>query len=323
MDKLHGRRVLITGAGGFVGANLTRALIQRGADVHALVRPTTDLWRIDELLPQIALHQIDLTDGQALQSLADEIQPEFIFHLAVSRAAASTLERAEMLQENMLGLLNLLEATASIDYQSFVYTGGSSEYGLRNRALRESDCLDPTTFYGVSKAASTLLCQQFARANQRPIIILRLFSVYGYWEAPTRLIPTTIMAALDNQELALTVPGYRRDFVFVDDVVQACLLAIELDDPGGEIINIGSGHQWTNEEAVATIQTMFDEPIRVRVGDYVAHASDKTHWLADIEKAKHVLGWEPQHTLESGLEKTVAWLRLHQDMYREPMQSRI
>lgn len=315
MKNLPGKRVLVTGAAGFVGANLTRELIHCGADVHALVRPSTRLWRIEEIIPRLTMHSVDLTHLSRLQEIVNKVQPEVIFHLAVHRPAATSQDRLATFQANVMGTFNLLEATIPLEYRRFIYLGGSLEYGPRKRPLQESDRLEPTTFYGATKGASTLLCQQVARANHRPIVVLRLFSVYGYWEPPTRLIPTAIMAAFRNQEIALTAPGYRRDLIFVEDVVEACLLAVEAQKAIGEIINVGSGEQWSNEQVVEMVQVVSSRRFGVRVGEYPARPSDTTHWVADNRKGQELLGWRPRHTLRSGLEKTIAWFRLHREAY--------
>jgi nucleoside-diphosphate-sugar epimerase len=319
MDRLQGKRVLITGANGFIGANLAETLVHRGADVHALVRPGAPLWRLHGILPQMRLHQANLLQDEALRETAEKIRPEWIFHFAVRRGSVSQSERLDTLQTNVLGLFNLLEAIAPLDYRCFVYAGSSLEYGPRDEPLSEADNLLPKTFFGATKAASTIICRQYAQANKRPIVMLRIFSVYGYWEPPTRLIPTAIMTAFGNGEMDLTAPGYRRDFVFIEDVVDACLMAINVEDPWGKIINIGSGQQWTNEEAIEAIQEITGRTIRVRVGSYPARGSDTSHWVADIQRARLLLGWEPRHTLHQGLKKTVAWFRLHQEMYHRQM----
>jgi nucleoside-diphosphate-sugar epimerase len=145
--------------------------------------------------------------------------------------------------------------------------------------------------------------------------MLRLFSVYGYWEASTRLIPAAIMAALRNREIALTPPGYQRDLIFVEDVVEACLLAVEAEKAVGEILNVGSGEQWSNEQVVEMVQAVCGRRFGVRVGAYPARPSDTTHWVADNRKAQELLGWKPRHMLRSGLEKTIAWFRLHRAAY--------
>jgi nucleoside-diphosphate-sugar epimerase len=114
------------------------------------------------------------------------------------------------------------------------------------------------------------------------------------------------MAALHHQELLLTAPGYRRDYIFIEDLVEACLLALEAKGIEGEVINIASGQQTANEEVVDLIQELTGQKADVKVGMYPSRAHDKTFWVADIRKAKKLLGWEPRYTLKAGLEKTIA-----------------
>jgi nucleoside-diphosphate-sugar epimerase len=219
------------------------------------------------------------------------------------------------LNSNVVGLLNLLEATDPIDYQHFVCGGSSLEYGAQAQALKETDLPNPLSFFGATKAAATILCRQYARANQRPISILRFFSVYGPWEPAKRLIPTAIAAAFFDREVPLTEPGYRRDFIYVEDVVHACLLASQSQLPSGEILNIGSGVQTSNEEVVTLIGQLCGQEIRVRIGAYAPHETGTAHWVADNQKAKSLLGWTPQSTLEDGLKKTIAWMQQHRSGY--------
>jgi nucleoside-diphosphate-sugar epimerase len=316
-NSLQGKRILVTGAAGFVGANLAEGLVRRNAEVHALVRPGSKLWRLAEIAPRLDVHPVELTNREELRVIIDEVRPEIVFHLAVRRAHLSEEDRLETLQTNIMGTLNLLEAVAPLDYQRFVHVGGSLEYGARERPLEESFHLEPSTFYGATKAAATLLCQQFAHANQQPVVVLRLFSVYGYWEGPTRLVPTAIMAALRDQEISLTPPGYRRDLVFVEDVVEACLLCLQTEGIAGEVINVGTGQQWSNEEIIEMVQAVSGRKIKARVGEYPQRPWDTHYWVADNRKARQLLGWEPRHSLRYGLEKTIAWFRLRQDAYTD------
>ncbi|MBI5379525.1 MAG: NAD-dependent epimerase/dehydratase family protein [Nitrospirae bacterium] len=317
-DNLRGKRILVTGAAGFIGVNLTRELIRRGAEVHALIRPGTRLWRIVEIAPQMFLHAADLVEREALRTILAEIRPELLFHLAVPGGHPRLPEEREgHLKSVVMGTLYLLDALCLLDVSRFIHVGGSVEYGPSARPLNESDRLEPLSFRGVSKAAATLLCQQYARENKRPVVILRPFSVYGPWEAPTRFIPSAIRAALSGQPLRLTPPGYRHDFVYVEDVVEACLRAASEDLRPGEVMNIGSGQQWSNEDVVELVQSVTGQRIATRIGEYPARPFDTSHWVADIGKAKRLLGWEPRHPLRSGLEKTVAWFRLHTHLYDE------
>jgi nucleoside-diphosphate-sugar epimerase len=299
--------VVVTGATGFIGANLTRRLISLGAHVHGVVRPTSDMWRLQEVASELELHRVDMSDRGGLSAAIRRAAPEIVFHLAADGAARHDADAAQLFATNVLGTLNLLAAVEPLAYRRFVHIGGSSEYGPRQTALRESDRLEPVTAYGASKAAATLAAQQHARAQGRPIVILRPFSVYGPWESPSRLIPTATLAALQGRDLPLTAPGYRRDLVHVDDVVDACVVAATRDLAPGELVNVGTGRQTSNEEVVGIIERVCGQPIQTRAGDYRPRLSDTTHWVADTSKAQAVLGWKASRSLEDGLRDSVAW----------------
>lgn len=316
MTTLLGTRTLVTGAAGFIGANLMRELIRSGAEVHAPVRSTTNLWRIRDVSPDVHLHLADLTDLEALQHIVQKIKPEVVFHLAAAGGhPPGKVERLEHLRSSVIGTANLLEALQQVDLQLLVHFGSSLEYGQRDRPLVESDFLTPVTYRGAVKAAATILCQQFVRESSNPVVILRPFSVYGYWEQPSRLIPTALRAAFFDEELTLTTLGFRRDFVFVEDVVRACILVTQTNVAGGDVINIGSGQQWSNEEVILMIEELTGRKLRVSVGTYPPRPSDTGCWLADITKAKELIRWIPHHSLRTGLEKTISWFRSHQRFY--------
>ncbi|HJU04728.1 MAG TPA: NAD(P)-dependent oxidoreductase [Nitrospiraceae bacterium] len=316
MYLVRDKRVLVTGAAGFVGANLVRALLQQGACVHAVVRPTSDLWRLHDIQASLTVHRADLTNFRAIQAAATAASPHIVFHLAApSGRPIRRAEREAYLRTCVLGTSNLLEATADLNLHRFVHLGSSTEYGPKDHPMREQDTLHPCTFRGMTKAAATLVCQQFARMTAQRIVVLRSFFIYGPWDSGTPLIPTVIRAVLQGSPIALTATSYRRDFVFVDDVVDACLLALDGQPVPGELINVGSGTGWSNREVADTVQAICDRSVDVRMGAHVSHATDTTDWIADIQKAQTVLGWAPRHTFRQGLEKTVAWFRANQEQY--------
>jgi nucleoside-diphosphate-sugar epimerase len=311
MSDLAGTRVLVTGAAGFLGANLTRELLRQGADVHALVRPSTSFWRIAEVVDELTLHRADLEDERLLARVVEAVRPGVIVHLAVRREDGNAQDRNATLRTNVLGTADLLEATASLDYRRFIHLGSSLEYRPMDAPHREDANPAPMTYYGASKAAATTLCQQAARAKGLPIVILRPFQIYGFWENTNRLIPTAIMAAERCQEMGLTAPGYRRDWLFVEDAVDAILRCIVADDVTGEVINIGSGEDWSNEEVVAVVGAVMGKEIAVRVGEHPVRPWDTERWVADITKARRLLGWAPRHSLREGVARSAAWMRDH------------
>ena len=304
-----GRPVLVTGAGGFIGSNLVRCLLEEGARVHAVARPGGDLDRLRPLLPRLHLHRVDVRDAGGLHDAAQAARPDVCFHLAAAGVLRRNARPDELAEVNAGGTSALLAALAPLRWSRFVHVGGSSEYGPHDRPLCESDEPTPATPYGASKAAATRVARRFAREHARPVVVLRPFSVYGPGEAASRLVPRAIAAAFDRTELPLTAPGYRRDLVHVDDVVEACLLAATRPIAPGDVINLGTGAQWTNEETVAAVAHACGRPIATRPGAYPAHASDTACWVADTAKAERLLGWRARLPLLEGLRRTVAWWR--------------
>lgn len=310
MIDIGGTRILVTGGSGFIGCNLLPALLTRNAEVHVIVREKSNLSRIREVIPGITLYRHNLCDGRGTARLLRSINPEFIFHLAKTGGRPDD-DPVKVFKTNVTGTFALLQAAREAGCRSLIHFGSSMEYGPKKRAMKEDDVLDPATFYGASKAAASFLVQSYAKKHIVHATILRLFGVYGCWDAPWRLIPTAIRAALNGEELAMTPPGYRRDWLFVEDVVDASLLALESRAPSGSVINIGSGRDVTHEHVVKTIERLVGKQIRLRKGAYPPRVWDVTCWRADTRNAERLLGWRPKHTLRSGLEKTISWTLNH------------
>nr|WBU15342.1 dTDP-glucose 4,6-dehydratase 2 [uncultured bacterium] len=305
-----GARIFVTGATGFIGANLVRRLVTEGHQVHAVIRPDSDLWRLRDLLDRITLHWVDLLDSGGLRHVARAVQPEVIFHLAMTGGhPRGALDRIRAVQVGVIGTLALLEAALETGAVRFVHVGSSLEYGRVARAMRESDPLRPVTDKGLAKSLASQLVKFYARKHGVSAVIVRPFSVYGPWESPQRFIPTLLRAAITGEEIRLTPPGYRHDFIFVDDVVEGCLRAASARTRPGEAFNLGTGVQWTNEEVVTLAEEVSGRKIRVIPGAYPPGPADARCWVADIRKACRRLGWLPEWSLAAGLGRTLDWLR--------------
>lgn len=297
--------VLITGGAGFLGARLVRRLAGTSGNVHVLVRPTSDLRRIRDIADRLHLHRCDLTDANAVSAVVAAVEPRTVFHIAATGAYGADGE-AQLFRDNVLATYNLLQATADLGGCRFIHTASSLETGQRPTPIKETDPFAPHVPYGATKAASTLLARLAAAAG-RSIVMLRPFAIYGPGEPERRLIPTAIRAAATGTPLKLTKPGYTRDLVFVEDVVDAYLAAATTDGVEGELINIATGRATANEDVVRLIETCVGRPIVIDAGEYPARPTDTPFWYADVTKARHVLGWQAAHDLEHGLAKTVAW----------------
>lgn len=305
----RGARVLVTGAAGFLGSHLVRALAARAASVYALVRPGADLWRLPEDA-SILVRAGDLADERVVAGVVEEARPDVVVHAAAAGGHPRTAdERAKALRDTVLGTAHLLEALRTRPPARLVYVGSSLAIGPKAGPLREDDAPAPAAFRGAVKAAAEILALQMGREAGVGVASVRPFSTYGPFEQPGRFIPTVVRAVLRGEPVALTGPGTRHDFVYVDDVVEACLRAAERPEAAGRVFHAGTGSEWTNEAVVELAQAVGGRRVPVHAGAHAAHPVDTVHWCADITASREILGWSPAHDLRAGLEKTFAWHR--------------
>jgi len=315
MRALKGKKVLITGSTGFIGTNLVRRFLKIGAEIHILTRTTSNKWRIKDVLKYVNEYCVDLLDYEKLEPIILDIKPEMIFHTATYGGYPFQKDVDKIIQANFIGTVNLVNACKKADFELFANTGSSSEYGVKSKPMTEEDILEPANDYGVSKAAATLYCQAVARREKIPIVTLRLFSPYGYYEEPTRLIPSVVISCLKGINPEVSSSNSVRDFIFIEDVIDAYMKIAEASDINGEIFNIGYGKQHSVGEVVSKIVELTGNYIRPKWGSVSPRANEPNIWQADIAKAKDVLRWEPKYSLEKGLTNTVKWFMENMVLY--------
>ena len=303
-------RVALTGGTGFIGANLARALLRQGNELHLLNRATHTTWRIERIRRDVALHIVDLADASSVRAALRTIRPELVFHLAQVGGYAWQTDVGAMVATNYLACINLLQAAKEFSARVVVNTGSSSEYGLKSHPTREIDCLEPNSDYAATKAAGTLYCRQWARREGRPVPTLRLYSVYGPFEEPMRLLPRLVSFGLEGRLPPLADPDTARDFVYVDDAVAALLRAAETSfaDPG-EIFNICSGRQTTLREIVETARRTLGAATEPSWNSMRSRAWDTGTWVGDPQRAATELGWTATTSVDAGLRKFGQWLQ--------------
>jgi len=304
------KRVVLTGATGFVGAHLANRLVEDGHEVHILVRDGYKKWRIEGLLPHLRLHQLDLLDNDRLDNEVYRIRPDWVFHLATYGAYSWQDDSTQAVNTNYRSTVNLLEACLRNGFEAFVHTGSSSEYGIKDHAPAEHEALDPNSYYAATKAAATLFCRYAAQRHKRPVITLRLYSVYGPFEEPDRLIPQMILKGLAGEFPPLTDPGVARDFVFTGDVVQAYLGIAESAASllPGEVYNVGTGTQTTIKDVAEIAKEVFALKVEPVWGSMPNRSWDTSVWVANNRKLC-ALGWKPQYEFRAGFLETVAWFQ--------------
>jgi nucleoside-diphosphate-sugar epimerase len=279
-------RALVTGGGGFVGAHLCARLAADGWDV---VAPTRS--------------EVDLADPQAIAELAGNADPDVVFDLAATRAEATPAQRAATMAVNAWSGARVVDAVGE-RCRVVVRLGSSTEYAETDGPMDEATPLRPRGFFGATKAAGSLLLTATAAARGMRSAVLRAFQVYGPDDKPHRLVPTVLRAARTGEVLPLTGPGMRRDWVYVDDVVEACVRAALADHlPPGQVLNIGTGVQTANEALVALVERVTGRRVQVAVGAHPGCPWDAASWVSDPSLAADLLGWEAKTTLEEGLRR--------------------
>ncbi|MBT4651911.1 MAG: NAD-dependent epimerase/dehydratase family protein [Candidatus Pacebacteria bacterium] len=309
--NLTKHKFLITGSTGFVGSLLLRTLLSHKASVDIIIRKHSKLWRIKDLLDDVNIYYSDLSSLPKLKKIIQKSNPSIIYHLATNGAYSIQNNPNTIIQTNILGTWNLLQATKDINYQLFVNTGSSSEYGFKKSPMKETDLVEPASYYAVTKCSQTLLCSHVAKQHTKPIVTFRLFSVYGPFEEPARLVPTLMLSLKNGKKMKLVSPSIARDYIFVNDVISAYLKIDKLIKTPGECFNIGTGVQTTLKEIVSKSILISGQTIDLAWGEMGQREWDTDTWVGDISKAKRLLDWKAKNSLESGLDKTWKWFQSH------------
>lgn len=296
--------ILVTGASGFVGGALVRRLTGEGKEVHLLLRRDSSRLRL-EGLSGLYFHDADLRDAERVAGVVAEIRPRVIYHCAVYGGFASQQDTPAIFATNLTGTIHLLQACERVGFDLFVNSGSSSEYGMKNRPMREEDLADPRGDYGVAKCAATMFCRSEALLKGMPVVTLRLFSPYGPWDDRRRFIPYLIRSLAAGEVPRLSAPGSVRDYIFIDDVLDLYGAVTNAAVTPGEVYNAGSGRQHTIGEVAELLHRIIGGPEPVWGEE--PRRPEPEMWVADISKAAACLGWQPSVTVEEGLRRTVEW----------------
>ena len=315
MNNLKGKKLLITGSTGFIGANLVRNALKADAEVHIITRPISNNWRIRDIFEDICCYPIDLLDLNALELVISKIKPDLIYHTASYGGNPIQKDLKKIIESNFIATTNVVNSCKKVGFELFVNTGSSSEYGTKTTRMSEDNLLEPVNNYGILKAATTLYCQAIAKNEDLPIVTLRLFSPYGCFEDSSRLIPSVILSCLRGKNPVIATTTSVRDFIFIDDVVNAYRKLSYASDVSGRIFNIGYGEQHSVWEIVNKIIDLTGSKVVSEIKGAPKWPNEPAKWEADISRAIDLLGWRPKYNLEQGLTTSIRWFENNIQLY--------
>ncbi|MEW6001032.1 MAG: SDR family NAD(P)-dependent oxidoreductase [Nitrospirota bacterium] len=312
LRSLKDKVILVTGAAGFIGSHLTRRLIGEGAEVHVLISRNSNQFRIQDITKDLKIWYGDVRDYPSVSFCIKNSKPQIIFHLAAFRNVKRDPELIDtVINVNIKGTLNLLQRVLEekVDLECFVNTGASEEYGDGETPFSEDQREMPVSPYSASKVAVTHFCQMLCKTMGLPIVTVRPFLTYGPFQDTDMFIPSLIHHCLQKKDFAMTEGDQTREFNYVDDVVEAFLLAAVSREALGEVINIGNGIEYRIRDVAEKIVLMMGSPIKLLIGALPKRPGENRHFFCINEKARRLLGWVPRISLDEGLERTIKWYK--------------
>ena len=320
----HDKRVMITGAAGFIGSHLTEALLGRGAKVRVFIRYNSRNGRgnLDDLqhaqLAELEIMAGDLRDADAVERAMQNC--DIVFHLgALVGIPYSFQNPREVVETNILGTFNVLNAARATGITRVVHTSTSEVYGsARYVPIDENHPLQGQSPYAASKIGADKLVESFHASYELPVVTVRPFNSYGPRQSARAVIPALITQALSTREIRVGNTEARRDFTFVTDTVAGFIAAAMGDKALGKVVNIGSGAEVSIGRLAKVIQgtVQKDAELVVDEGRLRPGRSEVTRLLADNSRAREVLGWAPSVSFEDGIKRTVDWISAHLDRFQ-------
>jgi NAD dependent epimerase/dehydratase len=319
-----GRRVLVTGAGGFIGSHLVELLVEQGADVRAFVRynSRSDRGWLDRVGTSI-IDNVDVFTGDFVnpEAASNAVAGcEIILHLgALIPIPYSYQHPREFVETNIVGTLNVLEAARRADVARIVQVSTSEVYGsAQTIPIPEKHPLHPQSPYAATKVGSDQLALSYARAFDLPIVVARPFNTFGPRQSARAVIPTIITQALTREHIELGATEPTRDFLYVSDTVAGIARCAEVDGVAGEVFNLGTGLEISVGEVVERVYTMVGKELPVLSSDERLRppGSEVDRLCASVEKAQERLGWAPTVPFDEGLRRTIDWITSSLELYK-------
>ena len=308
-------RILVTGGAGFIGSHLVETLLAAGHNVAILddfndfYDPRVKRENVAGVSRDVAIHQIDLRDSVALRNFFHRQKFETIAHLAARAGVRPSIVHPELYYDtNVNGTLHLLEAARVTGVRCFIFASSSSVYGISKTVpFSENLHLSQTTSpYAATKIAGEFLCSTYSHLYQMRIIALRYFTVYGPRQRPDLAIHHFTQRVHAGQPIDQFGDGTtRRDYTYIDDVIQGTMAALKYDGPLFDVFNLGESETIQLKDLIAAIEDALGK--KAKINRLSEQPGDVPLTCADISKARKLLGYNPKTSFREGLPRFVNW----------------
>jgi NAD dependent epimerase/dehydratase len=323
----RGKKVIVTGAGGFIGSHLVERLATLGAATTAFLRYTSTGSRGwlegSPLADHIECVWGDIRDAEGVRRLLRGV--DTAFHLAALIGIPYSYEApSSYVATNVLGTLNILQAAREVGVRCVVQTSTSEVYGsAKYTPIDEAHPLQGQSPYAATKISADKLAESFHLSFALPVVTVRPFNTFGPRQSARAIVPTIVSQCLNGDQVRLGNLEPTRDLNFVANTVDGILSAAASPAAVGQTVNLGSGREIRIGDLLELIADLLGRKVHVEVDEQRVRPprSEVSRLLADNRRARELLGWEPRVSLEEGLGQTVAWLREHRALYRSDAYS--
>jgi UDP-glucose 4-epimerase len=298
-------RVLVTGASGHVGSFVVRRLLSDGHDVIAGVRPSSDLWRLQDVVDRVELLGFDLATLPANPHTLASVRPEVVVHAAWSGVTATERDEPGRALQNIAGTLELVRQAGASGVRTFVGLGSQAEYGPHDEPLREGLIPRPTSLYGHAKLCTARLSEGMCRAYGIRWAWLRLIAAYGPMDDRAHLLPSVIQDLLGARRPAVSQGTQEWDYLYVEDVAEAVRAVVVTESAEG-VLNLSADTAWTVRALVEHVRDLIDPRLEIGFGE---RAGGGESVRGDATRLRELTGWAPRVALADGLRTTVDWER--------------
>lgn len=310
------KNILVTGATGFIGINLLKALNEKKYNIYILDLKES-IENKESFLSEINVEKILFWDEIENEEYVNKIKNEIFgldccIHLAAVGVNQNSSQSNESIAKNINLMENLVKFCKELGIKRIINTGSGFEYGNKgNKLIQEDDVLEPFNFYGVSKATSTMMGQILAFKYNIEFITLRLFNAYGLYDNETKIIPYLVKSILKNEIVNMTLGEQNRDYIYIADIIEAYMMAIEKETFEHKIFNVCTSNSTTIKNIAELIAKQMDRSLdNIRFGAIHYRKEEPNCIVGSYDRIYEELGWSPKYDINEGIKEVINYFKM-------------